>query len=141
MNLDNSSPNIIQANIQLSILFVDDTLGWLEVMKRILEKEGNWHVQTCQKPDEAYQFLINQKFDIIISDYNMNKINGIDFFRSLRQKGIKTPFILYSCYSKEEILKFKIDDEKFYFFQKTGNIVQFIKIVHNIINDDFYIAL
>lgn len=104
--------------VSLSLLYVDDSLPLLEIMKYILEKELGIFVQICQNPEHALQLLLDHVYDLIISDYDMPGINGIEFLNHIRLKGITTPFILYTCYFLEEIRGPGIKDNSFFYLYK-----------------------
>jgi CheY-like chemotaxis protein len=53
----------------LSILYVDDEPGLLEIGKIFLEKTGMFTVTTAGGADEGIKLLKEQPYDAIISDY------------------------------------------------------------------------
>jgi len=66
-----SSYGIETSRTGISLLYVDDSPSMLELIKIILEKDYRVDVQTCQCPKIALQILLEEKFDLIISDYNI----------------------------------------------------------------------
>jgi len=58
---------------------------------------------------EAFEIIANEKPDIVISDIELDEINGLDMIREIRKKDKKTKFIVLSAYSKKEYLLDAID--------------------------------
>lgn len=87
----------------ISLLYVDDSPSMLEIMKIILEKDFCVSVRTCQCPLTALQMLTEEEFDLIISDYDMPRMDGLKFLLTIRSRGLSTPFVLYTCHSLDEI--------------------------------------
>ena len=80
------------------ILLVDDSKDNLTILHRTLE---HWQInaQTCTSGKEALNKLTSgETFDVIIIDYMMPEMNGIETIRQIRQKcartGSRQPFIL-----------------------------------------------
>lgn len=58
---------------------------------------------------EALEIIENKKPDIVISDIEINDMNGLDMIRTIRKKDKKTKFIVLSAYSTKEYLFDAID--------------------------------
>ena len=79
-------------------LIIDDNANNRTIMKQML---SHWHIQSecCESGFEALKIIEQpEPFDLIICDYNMPYINGIETIRMLRNKlklsDEKQPFIL-----------------------------------------------
>ena len=66
-----------------SILVVDDNQEILENMKSVLTEEGFRVVVSTDGHDALFKFT-NERFDLVISDINMPKMNGLNFIKHLR---------------------------------------------------------
>ncbi|MBI2674091.1 MAG: response regulator [Candidatus Zambryskibacteria bacterium] len=88
------------------ILVVDDTESVLVSIATILD-DGCYDVVTASDGKEAWELLNRgEKFDIIISDYNMPEMNGIGLLLNIRNDPrpiAQTPFILMSGGGQEEL--------------------------------------
>ena len=89
---------------EIRVLHVDDDKLFLNVSKKILACEGPFLVQTAFSVDEALEKLDLGSFDVIVSDYEMPFKNGLDFLKTVREKGLNTPFILFAGKEREEII-------------------------------------
>jgi len=65
------------------ILIVDDNTITCEVIRRNLEIAG-YHVFTAVSADNAIEILLRQKIDLLITDYKMPKLTGLDLIKYVR---------------------------------------------------------
>ena len=66
------------------ILIVDDSAVFRMSMKKILASM-NAEIILAQDGQEGLDLALQEKFDIVVSDIDMPKINGIELCRSLKQ--------------------------------------------------------
>jgi signal transduction histidine kinase/CheY-like chemotaxis protein len=52
---------------------------------------------------EAIELIEKQRFSVILTDINMPDIDGFMFSKIIREKGIQTPIIALTAYSKQDI--------------------------------------
>ena len=69
----------------IGILYVDDEPDLLDIGKEFLEKSVDFTVTTALSATEAIRLLEQEKFDAIISDYQMPGMDGIRF--SVQESG------------------------------------------------------
>lgn len=98
---------MVMASQPIKILHVDDDVDFLKLTKLYLEKikdkKNPLQVSTLSNPLKAIETLSYEKFDIIISDYQMPIMDGITFFEKLKEKNVRIPFIIFTGKSREEI--------------------------------------
>ncbi|MDD1718432.1 MAG: response regulator [Methanoregulaceae archaeon] len=85
------------------ILIVDDFCGILELFSSYLTKKCNAEIEVCTSPGEALKKLEAQPFDMVISDYDMREMNGIELLESIRATGRSIPFVLLTGLHEPEI--------------------------------------
>lgn len=58
----------------------------------------DYHIITAKDGVEAYQKTRNQKFDVILAEYKLKKMNGAELIKSTREVSFNSqcPFIIYS---------------------------------------------
>ena len=89
------------------ILVVDDEEDVRQIMKSILSKEG-YEVMIAKDADEALNLAKTNKPDLIILDYLMSGLNGVELCRALKKDNATKPIpvIMVTAYpgEKEESL-------------------------------------
>jgi PAS domain S-box-containing protein len=109
------------ASCEIAALFVDDEPALLEVAKVFIESEGNVLVDIAESARAALDMLSTQKYDAIVSDYQMPGMNGIEFLKALRGKADKTPFILFTGKGREEVVIEALNNGADFYLQKGGD--------------------
>lgn len=87
--------------IQKSILLVDDEEDILDIMESILEPL-QLNVAKASDGLTAFKEASETEFDLIVSDLNMPKLDGLAFLEKLRTANIKTPIIFVTGYGDRQ---------------------------------------
>ena len=117
----------------ISILYVDDEPGLLEVGKIFLERSGQFSVDISTSAPEALVMLGSKHYDAIISDYQMPEMDGIRFLKKVRASGNTIPFIILTGRGREEIVIQALNEGADFYLQKGGKLVsQFTELAHQI---------
>lgn len=90
----------INPNIQ--ILIVDDYKTMLRIVRNLLSQIGLKNVDEATDGAMALNLLKTKKYDLVISDWNMEPMSGYDLLKSLRALGNNIPFIMVTAESKVE---------------------------------------
>ncbi len=85
------------------VLMVDDEPELLEVSKGFLEEGGLIDVETSMSAKEVLRSKDIGRYDVIVSDFMMPEMDGIEFLRLLRMQGNDVPFILFTGRSREDV--------------------------------------
>ncbi len=95
----------------LRIIIVDDLASYREILQEILRSMGITHITEGTNGVEAFEKIImaakgSEPFDLIISDINMPKMNGLELLKNVRgtKKLGKVPFILVSTENEKKII-------------------------------------
>jgi DNA-binding response OmpR family regulator len=70
---------------------------------------------------EAKEKMVENKFDLIISEFELPQKDGLDFLKELRGKNDETPFILLTFKGQEEIATEALNVGSFGFVKKQTN--------------------
>ncbi len=106
---------------QIRVLFIDDEPDITEQAKIFLEKQDEkLDIETATSAEEGLELLENEEFQIIVSDYKMPEMNGIDLLRTLREKNNDIPFIILTGKGKEEAAMKALNLGADRYFQKGG---------------------
>jgi response regulator RpfG family c-di-GMP phosphodiesterase len=88
--------------IDRRILIVDDSAVFRTSMKKILESKND-EIILAADGQEGLDLALKGKFDIVVSDIDMPKINGIDLCRSLKNSAATqgTPVVMVSTFDSD----------------------------------------
>jgi len=91
-------------DMNLKILIVDDYKTMLRIIRNLLKQLGFSNVDEATDGSMALQMCRTQDYGLVISDWNMEPMTGLQFLKELRAderlKG--TPFIMVTAESKTE---------------------------------------
>lgn len=92
---------------QLKILIVDDTTTSRMLVKDGLEGLGVKNIALAADGEQGLKHLMTQPTHLVISDYNMPKLDGLGLLRAMRQHGPtqKTPFIMLTGKGDKELVQ------------------------------------
>jgi CheY-like chemotaxis protein len=77
------------------ILLVDDNANGLSARKSVLDELGH-KTTTASSGAEALEVFASHKFDLVVTDYRMPRMNGIELIGHLRELSPDLPVILIS---------------------------------------------
>jgi len=86
------------------ILIVEDDKALLETFKSFLEAE-NFKVISSSDGEEGFRLACQEKIDLILLDFTLPSLGGLEICKRLRTMGIMTPVIMLTGEKKEEIDK------------------------------------
>jgi len=102
-------------------IYVDDEPALLEVTKVFLEMEGDIEVLALDSCRKALPLIMRGGFDVIVSDYQMAEMSGLDLLKALKNAGNDVPFILFTGKGREEVAMEAINNGADFYIQKGGN--------------------
>lgn len=86
----------------ISILVVDDFATMTQLMKYLLMSLGFKNVDEARDGGSALTKMSEKQYGLIISDWNMEPVSGLDLLKALRAQGNAIPFIMVTAESKTE---------------------------------------
>ena len=86
------------------VLIVDDYKTMLRIIRNLLKQLGFENVDEANDGQEALVKLRNGNFGLVISDWNMAPMTGLDLLKEVRADARlkNTPFIMITAESKTE---------------------------------------
>jgi len=91
----------MENSIKDQILVVDDAVNTLEVLQRNLTSQG-YKVFIAQSVAEAVRILESTTIDLVITDYKMPKVSGLDLIKHVRENFKSTEIIMITGYASIE---------------------------------------
>ena len=91
-------------DLKMNVLIVDDYATMLNIMKNLLKQLNFDDVDEATDGSKALQMLRLKDYGLIISDWNMEPMTGLDLLREVRkdEKLKNIPFIMVTAESKTE---------------------------------------
>ena len=91
-------------DMNMKILIVDDYKTMLRILRNLLRQLNFTNIEEAADGAEALAKLKQDKFDFVISDWNMEPMTGIQLLREVRgDDNLKhLPFIMITAESKSE---------------------------------------
>ena len=83
-----------------AILFVDDHEVLARLSCEILEMQG-YKAVSAYSAKEALEKFDQQDFDILVTDFRMEGMNGVELAHKVREKSPNTPVIIVTGYGQE----------------------------------------
>ncbi len=114
-------PKSTRRNSPIRIMFVDDEKDILSTVKRGLESNNAFTVETFSSGESALQAFESHPenyYDLVITDIRMPKMNGFELYRRIKEKNqsMKIAFIT----------AFEINKEEFNKVMPSVNVIDFI---------------
>ena len=88
----------------MNVLIVDDYKTMLRIIRNLLKQIGFDNVEEATDGSQALTMLRQRSFGLVISDWNMEPMTGLQLLREVRADGQlrALPFIMITAESKKE---------------------------------------
>lgn len=116
----------------LSIMFVDDTESYRDLVKIVLSTYMKHNLKLAKNGKEAIEFVKNEKFDLIIADYEMPGIDGKELVESLRKIDKDVPIAVISGKQPRENIDIIMREDNVIDFTekiKIGRLFDYFKVI------------
>lgn len=117
-----------------TILIVDDEKMITTTLSALIRMVLKYSVKTFNDPVQALQSeeLVNQSVDMIISDFMMPGMDGLEFLKNAREKSPDAVTIMLTGYAdKENAIKSINEVGLYYYLEKPWDNNALIKIIQN----------
>jgi two-component system chemotaxis response regulator CheY len=87
----------------MKILIADDSKAMRMIVTRTLRQAGlgGHEIKEAENGREALDMVAADPPDLILSDWNMPEMTGIEFLQALRGRGVNTPFCFVTSEGSE----------------------------------------
>lgn len=92
---------------QLKVLIVDDTTTSRMLIRDGLQELGIKNISFASDGEQALKHMMTQPAHIVISDFNMPKLDGLQLLQAIRKHAPtqKTPFIMLTGKGDKDLLQ------------------------------------
>ena len=88
----------------MKILLVDDD-EWIRDSLSLFFEAGECNFLAFETAEEGMEAVKQQSYDIVISDYKLPGMDGLEFLRRVKEKRPKTFEVLITAYANCKLLK------------------------------------
>ena len=86
-----------------TVLILEDEPGVALLQRRRLERAG-FRVESAETAEGAFELLRQEEVALIVLDYNLPGINGLEFYEQLKAAGQDIPVIIVTGFSRESTI-------------------------------------
>ena len=115
------------------ILLVDDNRQGL-IARRTLLQELGYSIRTATSGEEALELFSRQKFDIVVTDFKMPRMNGIELIRRIRGSQADARIILLSGFVEPLGLSEQTTGADVVIAKSAGEVGRLIRSVKRLLN-------
>ena len=120
---------------KIFVLHVDDEEDFLFLTKEYIENatKGEIIFDYLSKPQEIFEYLEKKHYDVIVCDYLMPEMDGLDLLSQLKKKEYDIPFIIFTGRSREEVVIEALNLGANYYIKKgVDTKSQYTELIHHI---------
>ncbi|MBW1697434.1 MAG: response regulator [Deltaproteobacteria bacterium] len=91
-------------DLSMNVLIVDDFATMRKILRNILKQVGFTKIIEADDGTTAFDILNKQKIDLIICDWNMPKMTGLELLKKVRASGMlkDIPFIMVTAEAQKK---------------------------------------
>ena len=120
----------------IKILLIEDEEPIRRVMVRILTQENaSYEITEAVDGKEGLNLLEKSKFDLVLCDIKMPKMDGIEVLQKANQKGILVPFIMLTGHGNVETAVESMKLGAYYFISKPPDLNRLLTAVRHAIEN------
>jgi DNA-binding response OmpR family regulator len=90
-------------NSKKNVLIVDDSRAVRQLLKMVLQRHVNCNLMEAEDGQDAYEKLKSGSFDLLITDINMPRMNGLSLIGRVRNElSLRIPIVIVTTMGHEE---------------------------------------
>ncbi len=91
-------------NFKIKVLVVDDFSTMRRIVKNLLKQMGYEDITEAEDGEQAFNKLKSGNFELVVSDWNMPNMSGIEFLQKVRQDAAlkDMPFLMVTAEAEKE---------------------------------------
>ena len=117
------------------ILLVDDFSTMRRVIRRMLRDRGIENVIEAENGKQAWKLLNDQKIDLVICDWNMPNMKGVDLLELVRSHSRMSalPFVMVTAEGKKNFIEQAIEKGATGYVTKPFSSEELFSVLGNIL--------
>jgi response regulator RpfG family c-di-GMP phosphodiesterase len=120
-----------QVDFSMLAIAVDDDPMTLSLIEKIA-LESEFRVITFTTPEDALPYITENEIDIIITDYRMTQMDGIEFIREIRRTKKDIPIVMVTVFDDASLMMDALKAGATEFVPKPVNPVEFLARLKNL---------
>ena len=105
----------------ITVLYVDADQKTYPILSHIFETYEAVSVFPAASGEEALTWLNKYHADVIVSEYDLPEMNGIELLHAVRSQGISLPFIFFSVSDSAQVKNEAYQGDVFGFIPRKGS--------------------
>ena len=118
-----------------SALVIDDNCDALDAIGQVLTASGVQSVCPAHSAEEALDILKSRRFNLVVTDYRLDGMNGVEFLETLRASGDQTPLLLLSGAPDKAGVIRAVSQPKVDVFGKPFRVAEFVEAINKLLAD------
>ena len=100
---------------------MDDDESMLELVAMFVARSGDFKIDTAASAKEALARMGERHYDVVVCDYQMPEMTGIDLLSVLRNQGNNVPFVIFTGKGREDVAIDALNRGADFYLQKSGD--------------------
>ena len=113
---------------KMNILVVDDKEYVSEPIAETLRRRG-YGVKTAASGSDALELFVQEPFDLVISDFKMQPMNGVELLENIKQLNPDVPFLIFTGYGDVKTAVEAMQKGAYTFLEKDENWLQKLEVM------------
>ena len=123
---------LIEYSHDLTLLYVEDNKDAREMTSMLLEDFFD-NIIVAIDGEDGYKKFIQNEIDLVMTDINMPKLNGIELCKKIRKEDNYTPIIILSAHNEDNFFMDSLKHGVTAYLLKPIDIDQLAMIVYRIV--------
>ena len=124
---------LFRSSVRWVILLVDDNIDGNSARRSVLQELGYTVVPAGSGP-EALALIDKQDFDLVVTDYRMSPMNGLELIKSMRERGFGKHTILLTGFAENLGLRPETTGADIVIQKSANEIVILVRHIKRLLN-------